>query len=195
MEAQIQTENRRKPRRGPDSSARPLYMFGKAIEAIKEAVRLEAYAGELTQLRLGGESLRGICPIHGGENRSSFAVYPEKQRWFCYRGNEGGDIVDLCQAVENHSTAWTAMLSLAQRYGIELPRRSECWHKWQSQKGDVRARVLEAITLSYQRRFFRVYASFLSDIEDPTAREEEAASFWETCGAVARMCAAGRVGR
>src|SRR5215213_9079845 len=163
MEAQIQTENRRKPRRGPDSSARPLYMFGKAIEAIKEAVRLEAYAGELTQLRLGGESLRGVCPIHRGENRSSFAVYPEKQRWFCFRCDEGGDIVDLCQAVEEHTSLWTAMLSLAQRYGIELPRRpSEAsWHRWQSQKSDMRAAILEAMTLSYQRRLFRVYAGFL----------------------------------
>jgi len=144
---------------------------------------------------LGGESLRGICPIHGGENRSSFAVYPEKQRWFCYRCNEGGDIIDLCQRVEGHAELWTAMLSLAQRYGIELPRRPEGWHKWQSQKSDIRTTILEAITLSFQRRLFRVYGEFLSGITDPKARKDEAEAFWDACYPVARMCAQRRVGQ
>ena len=177
------------------SETRPLYMFTKSMAAIKESTRIEDYAAEVTELRFSGESLRGVCPIHHGENRSSFAVYPDKQRWFCFRCDEGGDIVDLCQAVEKHTSLWTAMLSLAQRYSVGLPRRPEGWHKWQSKKSDMRAAILEAMTLSYQRRLFRVYAGFLSDIEDPVACKEEAASFWDTCYAVARTCAARRLGQ
>jgi len=79
------------------------------MEELKAAVRVEMYAAELTDLRFGGESLRGKCPIHQGENCSSFAVYPERQRWHCFRCGEGGDVVDLCQAVENHAELWTAM--------------------------------------------------------------------------------------
>src|SRR5215203_5991836 len=106
------------PRNLSDSA---LDLFYEQVEALKSAVRLEDYAGELTELRFGGQSLRGICPIHRGENRSAFAVFPDKQRWRCFRCDEGGDIVDLCQAVENHAEKWTAMRSLAQQFNVELP--------------------------------------------------------------------------
>jgi len=171
-------------------------MFGKSIEAIKEAVRLEDYAGEYTKLFFSGQSLRGACPVHGGENRSSFAVYPRKQRWFCFRCDEGGDLVDLCKAVEKHSELWTAMLSLAQRYGVELPRRPERWHQWQAEKDLTRAAMLDALARSYQRRFFRVFGDvILEGIEDETEREEEARRLFEDLHKVARFAARNRMDR
>src|SRR5215210_787869 len=172
----------------PDNPRLPFYPFRKSMERIKERVRIEDYARELTELRFNGQSLRGICPVHGGENRSSFAVYPDSQRWFCFRCNEGGDVVDLCQAVEKHGRLWEAMVSLAQRYELDFWQRPESWGEWQSHKDKVRTSVLHAITRSYQRRLFRVYSGFLADIPDPNTHREEAERFWKECYPVALMC-------
>jgi hypothetical protein len=172
------------------------YMFANQLDALKDAVRIETYAAELTQLTFTGQSLRGTCPIHEGENRSSFAVYPERQRWYCFRCNEGGDILDLCKAVEGHDALWTVMLSLAQRYGVELPERPSSWYRRQDEKAKVREQVFETLIDSYQRRFFGVYADvILEGIEDPTEREEEAQKLFKGFRRVARAAARNRMAR
>jgi len=182
------------PKTAPDSDVLPLERFHKAIECLKSAVRLENYAEELTELRCNGSSLRGVCPVHQGDNPQSFAVYPEPQRWRCFRCDRGGDVVDLAQAVEGHAELWTAMLSLAQRYSIELPERPESWHGHQAHKNKVRQILEESITRSYQRRLYKVYSNYLADIGDPEAHRREAADFWDTCYRVGRICAKRRMG-
>jgi DNA primase len=180
----------------PPGEGRPFYMFSKCMEAVKAGARIEDYAGELTALRFNGKSLRGVCPIHNGENRSSFAVYPERQRWYCFRCNEGGDVVDLCQAVEDHSEHWTAMLSLAQRYEIDLPERPPSWAMRQEEKAADRKRILRVIRESYRRRFFRVYAPIVLDlIEDEEERNKEASRIWEALYTPAYHAALRRVDR
>src|SRR4051794_9390537 len=108
------------------NTERPAYGLRKAIEAVKDAVPVETYAADLTELRKSGNSLRGWCPAHAGSNPDSFAVYPEERRWYCYRCNRGGDVVDLCQAIEG-GEVWEAMYILARRYNVELPQRPPQW--------------------------------------------------------------------
>jgi DNA primase len=179
-----------------DEYAPSFYMFAKRLDVLKDAVRIETYAAELTELTFTGQSLRGRCPVHGGENRSSFAVYPDKQRWHCFRCNEGGDVLDLCQTVEGHDALWTVMLSLAQRYNVGLPERPKSWYVRQDEKAKVRAQVLEVLVDAYQRRLFRVYGDIILDgIEDPAEREEEARNLFRGLRRVARAAARNRMAR
>jgi len=166
------------------------------MEDLKGRVRIEDYARELTDLYFSGQSLRGICPIHGGENRSSFAVYPEKQRWQCFRCDQGGDVVDLYQAVENHIELWTAMHSLAQRFGVKLPVRPNGWKEWQNQKGKGRNMIQEALIKKYQRRLFRMVWDASDGAEAPEEQElGEARRLFRDLRPAAEYFAALRLGR
>ena len=183
-------------RQAPDPFDPPLSMFERAVATIKRAVRIEDYASELTDLFKSTESLRGICPIHGGENRSSFAVYPDRGRWYCFRCDEGGDVLDLCQRVEGHPQLWTAMVSLAQRFGVELPRRPRSWHDRQGEKVKIWELIVDTLTNSCQRRLFQVFGDLaLENIEDPLEHEEEARRVFRDFRNVARVLARNRLER
>jgi DNA primase len=146
------------------------YMFRKAAEAVKQTVPIELYAGELTDLRRVGNSLRGRCPVHGGDSKGAFAVYPDRGRWCCYRCADGGDVIDLCQAVEG-GEPWEAMMSLSIRYNVELPQRPPSWFERQDEKGRTREAAKRYVAGVYQRRLTRVYAPLVL-VGEETLEEE-----------------------
>jgi hypothetical protein len=164
---------------------------------VKEAVPVEDYAATVTALkRAGGSCLRGPCPVHQGTNPQSFAIYTKESRWWCYRCSMGGDVIDLCELVERHADTWTAMISLSQQFGVELPQRPPRWHAWQDEKGKQRKMIRKALADSYQRRFFRVFGGHLADIEDPGEYELEAERFFAALRSLAVAAAKNRmVGR
>jgi DNA primase len=56
-----------------------------AFRAVKEAVPLKEYAGELTELRRSGGVLVGRCPLQDHEDRTpSFTVWPDNDSWWCF---------------------------------------------------------------------------------------------------------------
>jgi DNA primase len=174
------------------NTERPAHGLGKAIQAVKDAVSVEDYARNLTELRPAGPSLRGWCPVHVGSNPDSFAVYPDKRRWYCYRCNRGGDVVDLCQLVEG-GELWEAMYTLARRYNVELPQRPPQWAPWQDEKAKRRRMIRHALADSYQRRLFRVFGGHLSEISDPDEYEREAARYFDGLRPLAVNCAEHRM--
>jgi DNA primase len=160
------------------------------IEIVKEAVPIEEYAATLTELHRG----RGRCPIHGGDNDQAFAVYPDSSagpeakpgRWHCYRCDEGGDVVDLAAAVEGGG-AWAATLALADRYGVDLPKRKpDRWIKHQDDKAKVREEMRRELAKVYQRRLYRM-------LHDPGAEPEDDEALWEGMYNPAYLAATRRV--
>jgi len=53
------------------------------------------------ELRAVGRSLVGRCPFHADGGRPNLHVYPENQRWFCYRCSVGGDAIDFIRRQEH----------------------------------------------------------------------------------------------
>jgi len=53
------------------------------------------------ELRAVGRSLVGRCPLHADGGRPNLHVYPESQRWFCYRCSVGGDAIDFIRRQEH----------------------------------------------------------------------------------------------
>lgn len=176
----------------PDED-RQRYMFRKAIETIKDAVSIPDY------LRTHGVEVkrnRARCIVHGGDNPESFSIDPERGLWHCFRCNEGGDVIELCELVERHLESWTATVSLAEQFGIDLPRRPERWHTWQNEKHRRRKMIRDALAAGYQRRYLRVYGGYLEHIEDPAEREAEARLLWNSLRPAAQAAAENRmVGR
>ena len=173
---------------------RPPYTLRRAIQAIKDAVPIETYTATLTELRPSGSSLRGRCPVHGGDNEGAFLVDPDQRRWHCFRCSTGGDIVDLCRAVDG-GEVWEAVIFLAERFNVELPKRPERWHEWNNEKDRRRNELQRWRARRYQRRFYRLYAAdAIAAIEDDQERAEEMNRSWEEIGALARAWAARSMG-
>ncbi|MFT3893096.1 MAG: CHC2 zinc finger domain-containing protein [Anaerolineales bacterium] len=72
------------------------------IDALLSKVNLQEIAERAgTKLHRSGGDLRGICPLHKGNNTTAFSVYTDShghQRWRCYtRCDTGGDVIDFVQ--------------------------------------------------------------------------------------------------
>ena len=67
------------------------------IAQIKAQTRIEDIANRVTKMRWHGNTGRGPCPIHNGNNASSFVVYTETQSFYCFNCNTGGDVITLLQ--------------------------------------------------------------------------------------------------
>ena len=178
-------------------SERPSYGIRKAIEAIKGKVRIERLAAEYTEVKLlGNGRLLCRCVASDHEDRTpSMTVYTDSQKFRCYGCGIGGDLLDLEEIAGRHAETWTAVLALAERYGVELPTRPERWYKRQSEKARQRNMIRDALTAAYQRRFFLCYGTYLEDIGDPQEREDEARRFFEDLRTVAVVAAENRMSR
>lgn len=177
--------------------SRQPYMLRKAIETIKAAVRIEDVATEYGTFKLAGAGrLVGRCVALDHEDKTpSLTIYTDRQRFRCYGCGLGGDVIDLEETGGRHVETWTAVVALAERYGVELPRRSERWHEWTNEKDRRHKAILDALTRSYQRRFLRVFGGYLKDIGDPAERATEAKLFFEDLYPLARRAAMNRMSR
>ena len=162
------------------------YGARKAIEKLKAEVSIEDY------LRAHGVEVRrnrARCIVHDGDNPTSFSIDPERQLWHCFSCGEGGDLINLCEAVERHADRWTAVVSLAIQYNIALPEKPEKWRKWADEKG-VRRHMLRRIrTRHYQRRLLRLFKPELDGIADPEERKQEAQRIYMDLYYLALRCA------
>jgi DNA primase len=160
------------------------YALKKAIKAVKGAVSIEEYLSD-RGVQVRGNRAR--CIVHGGDNPGSFAVYPDSEagHWHCFRCLEGGDVIDLAQAVEG-GEVWEAMFTLAQRYGVELPERGDGWRRHQNTKADMREEMRMGLVKVYQRRLYRMF-------QDASAHPEDDATLWDAMYQSAYLAATRRV--
>jgi DNA primase len=173
------------------------YSIRNAIETIKTAVLIEQVAAEYGKFKLlGNGRLLGRCVALDHEDRTpSMTVFTDSQKFRCYGCGVAGDVLDLEEIGGRHVETWTAVVALADRYGVELPQRPERWHSWHDEKQRRHKMIREALTRSYQRRYFRVFGGYLQDIGDPREREDEARRFFEDLRTVAVVAAENRMSR
>ena len=94
------------------------------VEQLKASVRIETVVGEYVRLRKSGPSrFMGLCPFHN-EKTPSFTVHVVRQFYKCFSCGAGGDVVTFVMEKEGLSF-YEALKSLAERYGIPMPKRSQ----------------------------------------------------------------------
>lgn len=76
------------------------------LDTLLSRIDLEQIAQQAgTKLHRRGGELRGICPLHKGDNPTAFTVYKDSsghERWRCYtKCNAGGDAIDFVQRWHN----------------------------------------------------------------------------------------------
>ncbi len=89
------------------------------IERIRDALPLVDFIGRDVSLKRAGSIWKGLCPFHN-ERTPSFAVYPDKNRYYCFGCGKKGDIFDYVQE-RNHFGFSEATKFLADAAGIEIP--------------------------------------------------------------------------
>lgn len=93
----------------PDEIIRQVRDHGDVVELI----------GRSVALKRAGRNYKGLCPFHD-EKTPSFNVNPDRQSYYCFGCQEGGDIFAFLMKVEN-LTFIEAVRSLARDCGIEIP--------------------------------------------------------------------------
>lgn len=91
-------------------------------QQLKASIDIVNVIGERVPLKKrGGYSYAGLCPFHQ-EKSGSFHVHQEKQFYKCFGCGAGGDVIQFVMEYEN-VTFLEALTSLAERYGIPMPKR------------------------------------------------------------------------
>jgi hypothetical protein len=130
----------------------PSYGFRKLLGAVP----VERLANDWgAALRPHGDEQRGFGVCHGGDNPMALLVQPGKARWWCYRNNEGGDVLDLYMALRRHNDKTAALLELAGEYGVEGPARPPSYYAKQERQRPARERIRAARVEVLRRRLFR----------------------------------------
>ena len=87
-------------------------------ETIKSKVDIVGLIGESVALKKAGRNFKGLCPFHK-EKTPSFMVSPDRQTYYCFGCQEGGDIFEFVMKREAADFP-EALQMLAKRAGVEL---------------------------------------------------------------------------
>ncbi len=93
------------------------------IEEVRARADIVEVVGTQVRLKRAGRNFVGLCPFHN-EKTPSFNVNAERGFFHCFGCGVGGTVFDFVMRVEG-ATFPEALQSLARRYGIVLPERSE----------------------------------------------------------------------
>ncbi|MEW5805366.1 MAG: DNA primase [Patescibacteria group bacterium] len=91
------------------------------LDEIKSRLDLVDYIRSYVNLSPSGKSLRGLCPFHK-EKTPSFFVSPDKQVWYCFGCQKGGDLMKFVMEMERMEFA-EALRFLADKAGIVLQKQ------------------------------------------------------------------------
>ncbi|MFG1626702.1 DNA primase [Kribbella sp. NPDC049227] len=112
------------------------------IALVRERARIDDIVGSYVTLKnAGGGSLKGLCPFHD-EKSPSFNVTPARGFFYCFGCQEGGDVIDFIQKIDQ-ITFHEAVETLAAKVGIQL-RYDDSGAPMQRGPGNQRPRLVEA---------------------------------------------------
>ena len=98
-----------------------LFIPEEKITEIRNTCNMVDIIGESVVLKKAGQNFVGLCPFHA-EKTPSFTVSPNKQMFYCFGCGEGGNVFSFLMKHQGLSFP-EAVKQLAERYGIQLPRR------------------------------------------------------------------------
>src|SRR5215472_8694457 len=108
-----------------------------ARDQIRSRLNLVDVVQQHVRLRKQGREHWGVCPFHQ-EKTPSFHVNEQKQSWYCFSCQKGGDMFTFVQEIEKTDFPG-ALRILADQAGVELVERSGQAH----QQSQLRRRLLD----------------------------------------------------
>jgi DNA primase len=89
------------------------------INRVREANDLVEVVSGYVRLTRAGQTYKGLCPFHS-EKTASFTVSPDKQLFYCFGCQAGGNVFHFLMKIENLDFPGALKL-LAERAGVPLP--------------------------------------------------------------------------
>lgn len=92
------------------------------VEAVRARIDIVDVVSEVVPLKRAGKNYVALCPFHD-EDTPSFTVAPDKQMYYCFGCQSGGDVFAFVMQRDG-CTFPEALAKLADRAGVVLPQRS-----------------------------------------------------------------------
>jgi DNA primase len=93
-------------------------------DQLKSAADIVSVVGDYVRLKKASAyRYTGLCPFHS-EKTPSFSVHASKQFYHCFGCHKSGDVLQFVMEIEGISF-YEALKSLADRYGLQMPKRSQ----------------------------------------------------------------------
>jgi len=89
------------------------------LREIRERTNIVTIIGDYVSLRKAGRSYKGLCPFHN-ERTPSFTVHEDRQFFYCFGCQTGGDAIRFLQELNGYSF-FESVKALADRAGIDIP--------------------------------------------------------------------------
>ncbi len=118
-----------------------------AVDQIKERINVSELIGEYLKLEKAGTNYKALCPFHN-EKTPSFMVNTERNFWYCFGCQKGGDVFSFLMEIEGLEFR-EALEILAERTGVDLPKFQKINPKEKSQKQKL-YEILELSCKFYQ---------------------------------------------
>jgi DNA primase len=93
------------------------------VDELLSRINILDVVSQYVKLRRTGKNYIGLCPFHK-EKTASFSVSTEKQIYYCFGCQEGGNAINFVMKYENLSFQ-DALENLARQYGVEIARRTD----------------------------------------------------------------------
>jgi len=121
-----------------------------AVDQVKERLNVSELIGEYLKLEKSGNNYKALCPFHN-EKTPSFMVNAERNFWYCFGCQKGGDIFSFLMEIEGLEFR-EALERLAERTNVDLPKFQKIDPEEKSQKQKL-YEILEHSCKFYQYQF------------------------------------------
>ncbi len=122
------------------------------VEQIKDRLSVAEIVGEYIKLEKSGVNYKALCPFHN-EKTPSFIVNTERNFWYCFGCQEGGDVFSFVQKMEGLDFR-EALEKLAERANVELPKYTP-QNKEEKNKKQTVLDILQLTTRIYQQQLIK----------------------------------------
>ena len=117
------------------------------------------------------------------DNTPSFTVWPPNATrngsWWCFGCSRGSDVIDLYYHLHGCTRVWEAVVGLSLKRGVDLPGRSETWHRATQRKAEYRDAAYRVLGNVLKRRLYRTLVlPYIDLIEDHEEHERELERSW-----------------
>ncbi|AFQ45790.1 DNA primase [Desulfosporosinus meridiei] len=123
------------------------FMPEEVIEEVRLRTDIVEIISEYVSLQRKGKTYLGLCPFHT-EKTPSFTVTPEKQMFYCFGCNVGGNVFSFLMKRENWSFM-ECVQNLASRYGVALPEKELSPREREANRRRQRFEEIHELATSY----------------------------------------------
>lgn len=138
------------------------------LHEVRERNDIVSVVGDYVALRKAGTTYKGLCPFHT-EKSPSFHVRPDRQFFYCFGCQTGGDVLSFVREINGYSFV-EAVRHLAERAGLQMPERTAGLEERGRKTGQASRQTRDTL-YAINRLALQFYTESLQTLEGSAARD------------------------